>query len=45
MEHMSERKGLNSSYQLLIIAACTNRGGKMKGAAPEQLPVPICTEI
>ena len=37
MEHMSEHTGLTISYQLLIIAACTNTGGKMKGATPEQL--------
>ena len=31
MERMSEHTGLISSYQLLITAACTNTGGKMKG--------------
>ena len=30
MERMSEHTGLISSYQLLITAACTNTGGKMK---------------
>ena len=30
MEHMSEHTGLISSYQLLITAAWTNTGGKMK---------------
>ena len=37
MEHMSEHTGLIGSYQLLITAACTNTGGKMKGSSPEQL--------
>ena len=32
MERMSEHTGLVSSYQLLITAACTNTGGKMKGS-------------
>ena len=32
MECMSEHTGLISSYQLLITAACTNTGGKMKGS-------------
>ena len=32
MERMSEHTGLINSYQLLIIAACTNTGGKMKGS-------------
>ena len=32
MERMSEHTGLISSYQLLITAACTNTGGKMKGS-------------
>ena len=30
MERISEHTGLISSYQLLITAACTNTGGKMK---------------
>ena len=30
MECMSEHTGVISSYQLLIAAACTNTGGKMK---------------
>ena len=34
MERMSEHTGLISSYQLLITAACTNTGGKMKGSHP-----------
>ena len=34
LERMSEHKGLISSYQLLITAACTNTGGKMKGSCP-----------
>ena len=29
---MSEHTGLISSHQLLITAACTNTGGKMKGS-------------
>ena len=29
---MSEHTGFISSYQLLITAACTNTGGKMKGS-------------
>ena len=37
MERMSEHTGIISSYQLLITAACTNKGGKMKGSHPEQL--------
>ena len=37
MERMSEHTGLISSYQLLIIVACTNTGGKMKGSHPEQV--------
>ena len=37
MECMNEHTGLISSYQLLITAACTNTGGKMKGNHPEQL--------
>ena len=37
MECMSEHTGLISSYQLLIIAACTNTGGRWKAATPEQL--------
>ena len=37
MECMREQTGLISSYQLLITAACTNTGGKMKGSHPEQL--------
>ena len=32
MERMSEHTGLISSYQLLITAAWTNTGGKMKGS-------------
>ena len=32
MKHLSEHTGLISSYQLLITAACTNTGGKMKGS-------------
>ena len=32
MECMSEHTGLISSYQLLITAACTNTGSKMKGS-------------
>ena len=32
MVRMSEHTGLISPYQLLIIAACTNTGGKMKGS-------------
>ena len=32
MKRMSEHTGLISSYQLLITAACTNTGGKMKGS-------------
>ena len=32
MERMSEHTRLISSYQLLITAACTNTGGKMKGS-------------
>ena len=32
MERMSEHTGLISSYHLLITAACTNTGGKMKGS-------------
>ena len=32
MERMSEHTGLISSYQLLITAACTNTGSKMKGS-------------
>ena len=32
MERMSEHTGLISSYQLLITAACTNTGRKMKGS-------------
>ena len=41
MERMSEHTGLISSYQLLITAACTNTGGKMKGShsrAADQCP-------
>ena len=34
MECMSEHTDLISSYQLLITAACTNTGGKMKGSHP-----------
>ena len=34
MERMSEHTGLISSYQLLITAACTNTGGKMKCSHP-----------
>ena len=34
MERMSEHTELISSYQLLITAACTNTGGKMKGSHP-----------
>ena len=34
MERMSEHTGLISSCQLLITAACTNTGGKMKGSHP-----------
>ena len=30
MGRMSEHTGLISSHQLLITAACTNTGGKMK---------------
>ena len=37
MERMSEHTGLISSYQLLITAACTNTGGKIKGSHPEHL--------
>ena len=37
MGRMSDHTGLISSYQLLITAACTNTGGKMKGSHPEQL--------
>ena len=37
MEHMSEHTGFISSYQLLITAACTNTGDKMKGSCPKQL--------
>ena len=32
MERLNEHTGLMSSYQLLVIAACTNTGGKMKGS-------------
>ena len=32
MERMSEHTGPISSYQLLITAACTNTGSKMKGS-------------
>ena len=32
MKCMSENTGLISSYQFLIIAACTNTGGKIKGS-------------
>ena len=32
MKRMSEHTGLISSYQLLITAACTNTGSKMKGS-------------
>ena len=32
MERMSEHTGLISSYQLLITAACTNTGSKMRGS-------------
>ena len=32
MERMSEHTGIISPYQLLITAACTNTGGKMKGS-------------
>ena len=35
MERMSEHTGLISSYQLLITAACTNTGDKMKGSRPK----------
>ena len=41
MECISEHTGLISSYQLLITAACTNTGGKMKGShsrAADQCP-------
>ena len=34
MERVSEHTGLISPYQLLIIAACTNTGGNMKGSRP-----------
>ena len=34
MACMSEHTGLISPYQLLIIAACTNTGGQMKGSHP-----------
>ena len=34
MARMSEHTGLISPYQLLIIAACTNIGGYMKGSHP-----------
>ena len=34
MARMSEHTGLISPYQLLIIAACTNTGGQMKGSHP-----------
>ena len=34
MERMSEHTGLISSFQLLITAACTNTGDKMKGSHP-----------
>ena len=34
MECMSKHTGLISSYQLLITAACTNTGSKMKGSHP-----------
>ena len=34
MKCMSEHTDLISSYQLLITAACTNTGGKMKGSHP-----------
>ena len=34
MERMSEHTGVITSYQLLITAACTNTGGKMKGSHP-----------
>ena len=37
MELLSEYTGFISSYQLLITAACTNTGSKMKGSSPEQL--------
>ena len=37
MKRMSEHTGLISSYQLIITAACTNTGSKMKAATPEQL--------
>ena len=37
MQHTSEHTGLISSYQLLITVACTNTGGKMMAATPEQL--------
>ena len=33
-ERMSGHTGLISTYQLLITAACTNTGGKMKGSHP-----------
>ena len=41
MERISQHTGLISSYQLLITAACTNTGGKMKGShsrAADQCP-------
>ena len=34
MEHMSGRTGFISSYPLLVTAACTNTGSKMKGSRP-----------
>ena len=34
---INEHTGLISTYQLIITAACTNTGGKMKGSHPEQL--------
>ena len=37
MERMSEHTGRISSYQLLITAAFTNTGSRMKGSRPEQL--------
>ena len=41
MERMGEYTDLISSYQLLISAACTNTGGKIKGThlrAADQCP-------
>ena len=36
MEGMSEHTGLISSYELLITAACTKTGDKMKGRRPRE---------